>query len=102
MSPNTLATLVILSVLAVVAFAVIATCVSRRQRTWTAATEGRYVPALVQFLIVTMLCAVLLRSVFRPPLPVVWDAPISCSDTICGAYYYYVCQWTAETARGRT
>lgn len=90
MSPNAIATLVILSVLTLVATVVLAVCMRRVGRTWTQTTQGHHVPVLMQWLITGVLSVVLLNIALDPPFPISWNEPIRCTVQTCAWEYYYV------------
>lgn len=90
MSPNAMATLIILTAMAIGTIAILATCGYRFRRTWTAATQGRYAPALQHLIINLALSALLLNTAFDPPFPISWNEPIRCATQTCVWEYYYV------------
>ncbi|WP_132935542.1 hypothetical protein [Mycobacteroides abscessus] len=85
-----MATLVILTAMVVGTIVILAACVYKFRRTWTAAALGRYAPALQHLIVSTALSAMLLNVAFDPPFPIIWDEPISCATQTCVWEYYYV------------
>lgn len=91
MSPNTMATLIILSVLVVATIGILVTVAYKFRRTWTAATQGRHLPpALTQLVISMVLSFVLFNTAFDPPFPISWNEPVRCTMQTCVWEHYYV------------
>ncbi|WP_232538318.1 hypothetical protein [Mycobacterium intracellulare] len=90
MSPHTIATLVVLTLLTIGTICILVTCAYKFRRTWTAATQGRYAPALTYLVISTALAAQLSNTAFNPPFPISWNEPIRCTLQTCVGVHYYV------------
>lgn len=89
MSPNTLATIVVISLMMIVTIVLLSAGGRKLARMWTAAAEGRYAPAVAFFVATIGFGVVLVRTVLNPPIAISWDEPIRCTQN-CGWQYYYI------------
>jgi hypothetical protein len=89
MSPNTIATIVAISLMMIVTIVLLSACGRKLGRTWTAAAEGRYGPAAALLVGTIGFGVVLVEIVVNPPIAISWDEPIRCTQH-CGWQYYYI------------